>query len=273
MDFVDVLRVLGRRWLIVLLGLVLTGAAGFYAIATVLTQYQAKAQYVMLLPSSANGVSDPVNPYINLNGGLIFASTLIVSDMGTKEVARSMVKNGFESDYSVATGTSGGPVLDVMVEGTDPVDVLETRNELLRRFDEELDSLQDISGVPDRQLIFSRTNAVDPVAEVVPGAKKKALLLITAVGGVLTLIMVFVLDGLLLRRKARKLARKEAAAAEEKTPADPPDEAVEKKATATSATVTSRPDEPVDADEPDERDERDESTPRRFRGKSVSRAS
>ena len=206
MDFVDALRVLGRRWQVVLIGLLLTGGAGAYAITAVPTQYQARAQYVMLLPSGANGAQNPTNPYINLNSGLIFASTLIASDMGTKDVVRSLVKSGFESDFSVAQGTTGGPVLDVIVDGTDRVDVLETRDELLRRFDEKLNELQDISGIPSRQLIFSRTNAVDPLAEVVPGAKKKALVLIAAVGLIVTLIMTFTVDGILRRRTARKLA-------------------------------------------------------------------
>lgn len=222
MDFVDALRVLGRRWLVVLLGVLVTGGAGFYAITVVPTEYQARAQYVLLLPSGATGVNNPTNPYINLNSGLIFVTALIASDLGTKDVARSLVKGGFESDYSVAQSTSGGPSLDVVVNGTDPDDVLATRNELLGRFDEELDSLQDVVGIPDRQLIFSRTNAVDPVAEVVPGAKKKALVLIAAVGMIVTLIMAFSMDGLLRRRRARKLALKETAAGEPEPPEDGP---------------------------------------------------
>ncbi|PUA82344.1 hypothetical protein [Nocardioides currus] len=212
MDFVDVLRVLGRRWLIVLLGVLVTGAAGFYAITVVPTQYQARAQYVLLLPSGATGLTNPTNPYINLNSGLIFATSLIASDLGTKDVARTLVEDGFDSDYSIAQSTSGGPSLDVVVNGSDPDDVLATRNELLARFDEELDTLQDIPGIPDRQLIFSRTNAVDPVAEVVPGAKKKALVLIAAVGMVVTLVLAFSMDGLLRRRTARKQALKQPAA-------------------------------------------------------------
>jgi len=204
MDFLDALRVLVRRWIVVLLGLLLTAGAGFYAITVVPTEYQARAQYVLLLPSSSTGSNNPTNPYTNLNAGLIFAASLIASDLSTKTVARELVDEGFESDFSIALGTSGGPALDVIVTGADRDDVLETRDELLRRFDDELGSLQRIPGIPQSQLIFSRTNAVDPVAEVVPGAKRKALLLIAAIGLVLTLIVAFTVDGLARRRSRRK---------------------------------------------------------------------
>ncbi|WP_158647892.1 hypothetical protein [Nocardioides houyundeii] len=203
MDFVDALRVLGRRWIVVCLGLLLTAGAGFYAITVVATEYQARAQYVLLLPSSSTGSNNPTNPYTNLNTGLIFAASLIASDLSTKTVARELVEEDFKSEFSIALGTSGGPALDVIVKGTDRDDVLETRDELLRRFDDELGSLQRIPGIPQSQLIFSRTNAVDPVAEAVPGAKRKALMLIAAIGLVLTLIAAFTIDGLSRRRSRR----------------------------------------------------------------------
>ena len=124
--------------------------------------------------------------------------------MKTKSQQRSMVDEGFKSDYSLEQGVSGGPLLDVVVVGTDPADVIETRDELLRRFDERLSSLQDFSGIPSNQLIDSFTNAVDPVAEVVPGAKKKALILVAPVGAITTLVLAFVIDGWRRRARARK---------------------------------------------------------------------
>lgn len=193
MDFVDALRVLVRRWIVVLLGALVTAGIGFYAIQVVETEYQARAQYLLLLPSGSTG-EERGNPLVNLNGGLVFTASLIAADATSNTVARALVEEGFESDYSIAAGTSGGPVLDVMVTGTDETDVLATRDELLRRFDEKLDTLQDLPGVPRGQLIFSRTNAVDPVADVVPGAKRRALIIIGGLGMVLTLVVAFGLD-------------------------------------------------------------------------------
>lgn len=198
-DFVDALRVLARRWIVVLVGAVLTAGMGFYAIQVVETEYQARAQYLLLLPSGATGETRG-NPLVNLNGGLVFAASLIAADVSSVTVARELADDGFTSEYSIAAGTSGGPVLDLMVTGTDADDVLSTRDELLRRFDEKLGSLQDLPGVPKSQLIFSRTNAVDPVAEAVPGAKRQALIIIAGVGMVLTLAAAFTLDRVRRRR-------------------------------------------------------------------------
>lgn len=204
MDFLDALRVLRRRWAVLLVGVLLTVGAGAWSIVSVPTQYQAGAQYLLLLPAGSTGSQSPTNPYINMPGGLVFAATLIGSDMSTAAEARSLVEDGFESEYSVKQGPSGGPLLEVLVEGTDGRDVLETRDELLERFDRQLDSLQDITGIPSNQLIFSRTNAVDPIAEVVPGAKKKALVLVAVLGVVVTLVLAFLIDGLLRRRSRSK---------------------------------------------------------------------
>lgn len=199
MDFFDSVRVLLRRWYVVLLGLLLLGGAAYYAIAVVPTNYQARAQYVLLLPAGSPGPG-AINPYLNLNGGLTFAASLIASDIGTKAAIEELADAGFTSTYTIGLSTGAGPVLEVSASGTDPDDVLATRDAVLTRFDQELDELQAIPGIPSRQRIFSRTNAVDPVAEAVPGAKKKALLLIVALGGTLTLIAAFTVDGLLRRR-------------------------------------------------------------------------
>lgn len=204
MDFVESLRALLRSWLVVVIGMLCTGGAAAYIITQVPTEYQAAAQYVLVQPPGSTGTKSPTNPYLNISGGQGFVATLIASDMKTKSQQRSMVDEGFRSDYSLEQGVSGGPLLDVVVVGTDPADVIETRDELLRRFDERLSSLQDFSGIPSNQLIDSFTNAVDPVAEVVPGAKKKALILVAPVGAITTLVLAFVIDGWRRRARARK---------------------------------------------------------------------
>lgn len=198
MDFLDALRVLKRRYLVVILGAAVTSAAGLFILKGVDTEYQAQAQYVVLLPAESGGEGrGAINPYLNLNGGLIFAASLIASDMSTAESERSLVEDGFESDYSVAMDAGGRPLIQVLVDGTDPDDVLETRDELLRRFDTKLRLLQELPEVPAEQLMFSTTNAVDPAPEPVPGSKTRALLLVAILGVVTTLVIAFLMDGLI----------------------------------------------------------------------------
>lgn len=214
MDFVDALKVLRRQWVVLLLGALATAGAGLYAVQVVATEYQARAQYLLLLPSDSGNGTDGQrvrgNPLVNLNGGLVFTASLIAADLSSEVVAQSLADGGFTSDYAIATGTSGGPVLDVMVTGTNETDVLETRDELLRRFDEKLGQLQELPGVPRNQLIFSSTNAVDPEAVAVPGAKRRALVLIAGVGLVVTLVVAFTVDGWSRRRRLRRAAAADA---------------------------------------------------------------
>lgn len=200
MDFLDVLRVLRRQWIVLLLGVILTGTGVVYALGTK-TQYQASAEYLVLLPPAATGQRNPTNPYINLPQGLGFAASLIASEINTHEVAESLEDRGFTSDYTVALGPADGPALHLNVTGTDPTNVVKTRDEIIRLLDARLNAMQDIPGIPDSQLMYSQTKAADSEAVAVPGAKIKALVLVAAVGGVFTLLLALIMDGL---RRARK---------------------------------------------------------------------
>jgi capsular polysaccharide biosynthesis protein len=211
MDFLDALRVLWRRWYVVLLGIFVVGLGCGAVITQVKTEYQASAQYLLLLPSNATGEKTPQNPITNQPAGLVIGASLIAADLSTKDAARSLESAGFKSTYAIALNPQSGPLLSITVTDTDGSAAVAMRDELLRRLDQRLDAMQqrDIPGIPANQVIFSLKAAVNQEAEVVPGAKIKALVVVVAAGGLATLILTFLLDRVLLNRAETRAASPE----------------------------------------------------------------
>jgi hypothetical protein len=203
-DFIEALRVMRRRWLVTLIGFLLTVSGGLAAVLLVPTNHQASGQLVLLLPPDAVPANGKTNPFLNLDTGLTFAGSLIISSVTTKQTERDMAAAGFTSDYSVAITPGAGPVLTVTVEDDSADRALATRSEVIRRLEVELDQLQPTSRVPRNQLITALPNAVSTVAEPLPGNKLRALAVIGVVGLALTLVVVFLRDRRLRVRAARR---------------------------------------------------------------------
>lgn len=201
MDFIDSLKVLLRQWRVLLIGMVVVGAAAAGALVAVPTNYQATGQLVLLLPPQSTGAATPTNPYLNLEPGLTVTASLIASTLSTKDAHRTLDAAGFESDYSIGLNPGAGPILEISAEDDDPVMAVRTRDEVIKRLQDELARIQLAVSAPQRQLINARTNSVPNVAEALPGSKIRALAAIGGVGGVLTLLIAFIRD----RGRTRKV--------------------------------------------------------------------
>lgn len=217
MDFVDAVRVLLRRWRVLLVGAIAVCAMAGAAILAVPTNYQATGQLVLLLPPQATGTATPTNPYLNLAPGLTITASLIASTVSSKDVARTLEAGGFESDYSIGLDPGAGPVLVISTEDTDPVMAVRTRDEVISRLQDELARIQVAVGAPQRQLISARTNGVADIAEPLPGSKIRALAVIGAVGVVITLLVAFLRD----RRRSPRSAPAPATGPEPPLGSDP----------------------------------------------------
>jgi capsular polysaccharide biosynthesis protein len=202
MYLVDALRVLLRRWKIVVVGVVALIAAAGAVVHYVPTQYQATGQLLLVLPADATGKQTPTNPFLNLQTGLVTVASLAASSVMTKDESRSMVGAGYTSTYAAAVSPGNGPLIVITSKDSDPAEAVRTRDEVMRRIDQELAHLQSGVDVPPTQLITSRPIAVAAQADVLPGSKIRAL---TAAGGgivLITLIVAFSWEGMVNRRRS-----------------------------------------------------------------------
>lgn len=215
MYFTEALAVLLRRWYVVLLcGLAVVGGL-FLAVNEVPTQYQASGEVLLLLPPAATGKGTPSNPYLNLQPGLTTMATITASELNSKPVHREVVEAGFTSDYAIGVSPDTGPLLLVTVKDIDPEEAAATREEVIRRVTQQLDTLQQGLDVPETQRVYSRRSDSSRPAEAVPGAKIRAGAVIGGGGVVATILIVFLVD-----RIARRFRRRRTDEQPDQDPAD-----------------------------------------------------
>lgn len=200
--FLDALKVLRRRWLAVVIGLLLTLAGGGAVLKFVPTDHQASAQLLLILPPEFNGPDKPpVNPYLNLLPGLNSTASLISGTLTTDEAQKAMAKQGFRAEYTITLLPDTGPLLLIQATDPNPAIALKTRDELIKRLDTELGRIQVEESVPTAQVIHARTDAVSADADPQYGGKIRSLVVVLVAGLLLTIFVVFLREGPRSRRR------------------------------------------------------------------------
>lgn len=193
MDLADGLRVLLRRWVIVVLGLLATAGVAAMAHTQSPQSYQTNAQLLLLLPSSAQGSELPNSPFLYLPNGLNVLASHVAVAPNTQQFRSSLIEDGFDESYQVGVDP-GVPIITLSVIGLRPEGVIATRDALIERIGMELDRVQDEEGVPDRQRAHLRTAGLNESAEAMGGDKLQRSLGVVVLGGMVTLLVAFSVD-------------------------------------------------------------------------------
>lgn len=200
----DAIKVLVRRWYVIVIGLVLAGGTAWAAVAIVPTQYQASANTIFLLSPNVTGVETPTNPYLILNPAVTTTAELVAGIVTSAAVKDEMADDGFTSDFSVAVSPErAAPLLFVTAVDLDPLTVVNTVYEVIRRIELELARIQEDAGSPEDQAIESVTFSVSNEAEVLEGSGRRTLFAIAFIGVIATVLAAFVVDRLDTYRRHR----------------------------------------------------------------------
>lgn len=202
MDLGSALKVLLRRWVIVLLGIILTGGAAYYLYTTAPPTYQATGRMLLLLPADARGTEQPGSPFLYLPNGLNVLAQIVSVAPDSREFRRGLAEEGLTSSYDVGVDPAS-PTLTVSVTGADPDDVIETRDALIDGLKDELLQVQEEEDTPKRQTAHTRVYAVEETPTQLGGDRTRSILAAGAAGGLLTLVAAFGIDRLLAIRKGR----------------------------------------------------------------------
>ena len=193
MDLMDGLRVLLRRWVIVLLGLLATTGLAAVAYTQSPQSFQTNAQLLLLLPAGAQGSELPNSPFLYLPNGLSVLASHVAVAPNTQQFRSALIEDGFDESYQVGV-EAGVPIITISVVGGQPDGVIATRDALIERIGAELDRVQDEESVPDRQRAHIRTAGLNESAQAMGGDKLQRALGVLALGGLLTLVVAFSVD-------------------------------------------------------------------------------
>ncbi|YCK84018.1 hypothetical protein M1D89_12685 [Arthrobacter sp. D3-18] len=202
MQVQKILKSLGRRWFIVVLGLALTAGACFVLQRSTPDNYKAQASLV-LLPSTQS-VGEAGNPYLGL-GGMSEALDILTRKMSSEEFKENIREQSGAATFTAEAdrGTSGA-ILLITATSSDADQALKVLDTVMTQAPVALTELQDVLNVPNASRISTMKLLED--SKAVPEVKARTqLILVTAAGGTaFTVIITVLLDGLLLTRKVRR---------------------------------------------------------------------
>jgi uncharacterized protein involved in exopolysaccharide biosynthesis len=199
MTLSNLLRNLGRRWYLVLAGLLITTGLCFATYSAISPTYE-RAASVLLLPG-AQTIPAGGNPYLYL-GGLGQASDVLVSAVNASSVRTSILLGHPATEISMTRDpASSGPLVTVSASGPNDADVTATLERALTAIPQTLSELQVQANVPTTARITSLQLTTDPTSVLIRKNQFQAVGLVAAGGTALTLLIVGFVDGLLLSRQ------------------------------------------------------------------------
>ena len=198
----DVLVGIARRWYVVVVGLLATGALCWGAILVVPVQYVATSSLLILPPASTVGTGG--NPYLAL-GGLQSAADVLARALTDSTVTERIAPQSGKASYTVVSDHStSGPILDIEVTDVTGGGAISKLGAVLGEAPAILHKLQTDVGAPSTTMMTVATITKDAVAQSQNKSQLRAVILAGVVGLAVTFFGANLLDAFLLRRAARR---------------------------------------------------------------------
>lgn len=196
MDLVTFLRILLRRWDVVLPGFLLTLVTTFAAGGSVTPAYEAQGSLLLFGPATGTSPrgTAPINPYLNFNSSLESTAVIIAESMSSEEIVRQLADLGATAGYEV-TATQKTPILTVSARGSSEAQVRHTAQLVLQRVQDELAARQQAAGAPANTLIRSQVLS-PPRVSVQAGNKSRVMAAVAVLGLGTTVLLAFAVENL-----------------------------------------------------------------------------
>lgn len=207
MDVERVLRVLLRRWLVIVIGAALSVGAAAYLYTSLSPTYRATARLLLLLPPEAEDEESDGSPFLYLPNGLDVLARVVAAAPQSVTFTESLTAQGLVATFEVAVDPAS-PIITIEVEGGDPQNVLATRDGVVEALEAELARVQEEEGVPERQTARARVFAAEETPTMLSGDRTRVALAVIGAGGLLTLAAAFAVDWLANGRTAGRSHRR-----------------------------------------------------------------
>ena len=193
------LRMLIRRWPLVILAVAIGIGVGGGAFASFPPTQQATAS-VLLVPSVEQpGVEGPTNPLLSLGGSVAVVASVVQIAVSDDQTGLDLIAQGHTAKYEVAPDLSenAGPLLLITTESTSAENAKNTRDAVVAKIADRLRELQDSRNVPAQLRITSVVLTSSPTVE--PIQKRRIQI---AVGGAALAVVMMVMIIILIERRA-----------------------------------------------------------------------
>lgn len=208
----DTVTALGRRWYLVLIGIVCT-LASLYLVGNQNPVFYSRASVYFLAPASDLYPNVLRTTSLDLVAAAGVVAKRINGTESMTKVASSevtLVGRGILDGTSIALPDNGGQwsvnfnvqALDVQVTAPTAEEVRARQEQTFQRIDDELRLMQDEQDVPDVDRITTVVNPTVPLMFAMSGERRRSQLMTIVIGGGLTLLAVGLVE---LRATRRRL--------------------------------------------------------------------
>lgn len=206
MYLAELLHAAGRRWYVLVGGLLLTAGVIVLALRLIPVTYDVKSS-ILLLPPQVSVEETGGNPFLSLGGLEVVAGVLAKSLTDTDSV-ESIVPDDGPAEYTIEQDASiDGSVLEVTVSDRTADGAFDTLDAVLALATERLDALQDAVAASDESHVRLMVITNNTVAVPNAAALGRTLIVLTAACLVLTLLLAVFVDAAIRRRRAVSAAR------------------------------------------------------------------
>ncbi|MCU1441887.1 MAG: hypothetical protein JWQ59_37 [Cryobacterium sp.] len=204
MDLVEILRAAGRRWYVLVAGILVTLGLALIVLRLVPVAYEVKSSILLLPPNSA--VTATGNPFLSL-GGLEIVSGVLAKSLTDSETVEGIVPPGSRAEYTVAEDVSvSGSVLEIAVSDDSARGAFAILNAVVDVASTRLEQLQDAVNASRESQVRLMVITNNNTAELNIAPLARALIVVVAAALVLTFLLAVSIDALARRRAARNNA-------------------------------------------------------------------
>jgi len=202
----ELLRSLGRRWYIVVVGLLATVGLSYTATTAVPAEYVATSSMLLLPP--ANTVGAGGNPYLAL-GGLQAAADVLSRALTDQAISERIAPISGTATYIVQSDhTTSGPIMYIEVTDHSADGAVSTLGKIIDEAPGILKQLQTDVGAPTASFMSVETITRDTIPTPDTKSQMRAVILVAVVGLVGTIFGTSLINSLLVRRAASRQARR-----------------------------------------------------------------
>ena len=228
MDFLTLMKILVRRWYVVVPTIVLSLVVGTSMVSSVEAQYEANGSVLLLGPREHQRLpnADPTvppllrNPYTEFSPSLTTTAAALELILDNDAHRRAIKEAGLSDEYEVLA-TEDSPTLDVTVQAASSAVAVETLETIFSTLSQELQERQAAVGAPPELQITSQPLVLPDRAAETTVARDRALAAFSVLGLLATISVALVTDSIIGNRRRRAdqalLRDTEAALEEERT--------------------------------------------------------
>lgn len=217
MDFFIAVRVLLRRWRLVVATLAVGFAVAFAVMQSVAPTYEARGSVLLFAPSASDDEEEPAeaNPFRSFDASTAVLAAVIAQIMDDASVREQVAELGGEPDYQIGQATDGTPVLTAIATDEDESVAIRTVLAVQETIDAELEERQSAAGAPEEARIRAIVITEPTNASELIGGRIRAFAAVAAITVAGALSLAFVVENI-------SHARATGEAPERSVPADGP---------------------------------------------------